>query len=245
MTRWSKSDSRQSSPGSKICPVSSSTTPLIAATFTGSVTPSRTRLEPGHAVAVRGDGPVPLPWPLPADVGLADELDLAGIDAEEPGGEAAGRLVVVLRPSWSGSDSVADVPMQMISSGVFPARARTRRIRQATSAPVAPAVGVGLVEDEVLERGLGEERHVGQPGGQDLQLAVVGQQDAGLPLADVLLGAALLGRCQGTHGPVFGLGFFPPLLAGGQVGVHGPSRGSGRCRHRLLGRASCRPTGRR
>ena len=96
---------------------------------------------------------------------------------------------------------------------------------------------MGLVEDEVLERSLGEEGHVGEPGGQDLQLPEVGQQDAGLALADVLLGAALLGRGQEAHGPVLGLSLVSPLLAGGQVGFAARAREAVH-RHLGLGRRS-------
>ena len=88
---------------------------------------------------MRGDGLVTLRRPLPADVGLADERRPCSASTPKKR-EAKRRAVSSL--SWSflvGSERVAEVPMQMISSGVFPARARTRRIRQATSAPVAPA----------------------------------------------------------------------------------------------------------
>ena len=63
----------------------------------------------------------------------------------------------------------------------------------------------------------GRRGHIGQPGGQDLQLTEVGQQDAGLPLSDVFLRAALLGWCQRTDSPIFGLGFVTALLAGGKI----------------------------
>ena len=76
---------------------------------------------------------------------------------------------------------------------------------------------MGFVEHEIPDGCLGEERHIGQPGGQDLQLTEVGQQDAGLPLSDVFLGAALLGGCQGTDRSIFRLGFVTALLAGGEV----------------------------
>src|SRR5205807_5542395 len=43
-------------------------------------------------------------------------------------------------------------------------------------------------------------------------------EDAGLALPDVLLGAALLGWGEQTHGPVLGLGFLTAFAAGLQVG---------------------------
>jgi hypothetical protein len=78
---------------------------------------------------------------------------------------------------------------------------------------------VGLVKDEVLDRGFREQAHVGQPGRQHFQLAVVGQQDAGLSPPNILLEAALLGRGQWTHGPVLGLGLLAAFAAGLQVGA--------------------------
>ena len=93
---------------------------------------------------------------------------------------------------------MADVPMQVIWSGVLPANLRTR----------GPGVGVRLVKHEVLERGLGEHLHVGQASRQHFELPEVGEQDAWLTGLDVFLGATLFEWGQGPHGSVLGLGIF-------------------------------------
>ena len=142
---------------------------------------------------------------------------MLAIHAEETGGEAPGRLVVVLVllggiGQGGRRADAGDLVRRLPGQGSDPAD------QAGDLGSGGPGVGVGLVKDEVLERGLGEERHVGRAGGQDFQLPEVGQQDAGLALADVFLGAALFGRGQGAHGPVLGLGLLP-ALAGGRPGM--------------------------
>ena len=95
--------------------------------------------------------------------------------------EAKRRAVSSLSLSFlAGSDRVADVPMQVISSGFLPGQGPHTPDQAGDLGSRGPGVGVGLVKDEILDRGLGKERHVRRAGGQHFKLPVVRQQDAGL-----------------------------------------------------------------
>ena len=171
---------------------------------------------------MRGHGLVALFGPFPADVGFAHQLDLVGIHAEEPGREAAGRLVVVLvllrRIGQRGRRANADDFIGLLASQCPDAADQAGDF-----GPGRTRIGVGFIEHQILQRGVGKQAHVGQPGGENLQLPEVGEQDARFPGANVLFRAAFLGRGQGTNGPIFGLGLFSALLASGQVGLPGRS----------------------
>ena len=177
--------------------------------------------EPLHAVAPGGDGAEPLPGPLALDVRLADDGDLGRVDPEEPGGEPAGRVVLgaqggLLAVGQGGRGADADDLVGRLAGQHAEAADQAGDL-----GPDRAGVGVGLVEDEVLERGLGEERDLGGAGGEDLQLAVVGQQDPRPAFLDLLLGEALLLGGERPDGPVLGLGLLPESVALGQVGVAG------------------------
>ena len=185
-------------------------------TFTGSVTAAKHPAQAGHTVAVRGHGPVALPGPFPADVGLADQLDLVRIDAEEAGGETPCCLVIVLLLlRWIGEGGRCTDAHNLIRR--FPRQRPNAANQAANLCSRRSGVSVGFVEHQVLERGLGKQGQIRQSCGQDFQLPVVGQQNPRLPGPYVILRATLLGRCQWAHGPIFGLRLFPALLPGGQI----------------------------
>ena len=108
-------------------------------------------------------GSIALSGPFPAHVGFAHQLDLVGIHAEEPGGEAAGRFVVVLvllrRIGQRGGRADAD---DLI--GLLARQCPDAADQAGNFGPGRTRIGVGFIEHQILERGVGKQAHVGQAG---------------------------------------------------------------------------------
>ncbi len=150
-------------------------------------------------------------------VDLAHDRHTITVHAEETPREVHGRTVVARGVSdGRGGGHVADLVRILAAEG---AQAPDEAGRLGA---LGPAEGVGLVEDQELEWGAGEDADILAAGQQQLQLFDVRQQDAWLPAlsAHRLSARPFLGRHQGDR-----LARFPDLL---QTLVVGRVRSAGR-----------------
>ena len=122
-------------------------------------------LQSVHPVASGRSWTIAILRPFPADIGLPDQRNLAGVHAEETGGEAPGRFLVVLvllgGIGQGGRSADAGDLVRL-----FPGQRPHTPDQAGDLGSRGPGVSVGLVKDEVLDRGLGKERHVRRAGGQ-------------------------------------------------------------------------------